>query len=101
MTFFTSTSTPLFSLSWSPSTAGQYAGTCIFLIVLAALFRALVAIRFNLFKVLAVVQDRREDEGVYGLGKGCGGQEVRKWRAGEAVWIAGADVVLAGVSYLL
>lgn len=51
--------------------------------------------------MLAVVQDRREEDGTYGLGKGCGGQEIRKWRAGEAVWIAGADVVLAGVSYLL
>jgi len=54
------------------------------------------------------VQDRRDNQGddSQGLhghdGKACGpGREVRMWRAGEAVWIAGADVVLAGVSYLL
>jgi len=76
--------------------------------MLAALFRGLVAIRFNLFRVLAIVQDRRDNQGddSQGLhghdGKACGpGREVRMWRAGEAVWIAGADVVLAGVSYLL
>ncbi|RMZ74288.1 Ctr copper transporter [Pyrenophora seminiperda CCB06] len=102
MTFFTSTSTPLFALSWKPSTAGQYAGTCIFLIILSALFRALVAIRFNLFKVLAIIKDRRDEQGAYGYGRKCGmEQETRRWRADEAVWIAGADVVLAGVSYLL
>jgi len=103
MTFFTSTSTPLFSLAWHPSTPGQYAGTCIFLIILAALFRGLVAIRSNLFRVLAIVTDRRDGESLHGYdGKACvTGRESRKWRAGEAVWIAGADVVLAGVSYLL
>ncbi|KAF1944224.1 Ctr copper transporter-like protein [Clathrospora elynae] len=41
MAFFTSTTTPLYSESWAPSTAGQYAGTCIFLIVLAIMLRAL------------------------------------------------------------
>jgi copper transporter 1 len=41
MAFFTATNTPLFSESWTPSTAGQYAGTCIFLIFLAILLRAI------------------------------------------------------------
>ncbi|OCL11480.1 hypothetical protein AOQ84DRAFT_287144 [Glonium stellatum] len=39
MTFFTSTVTPLFSSQWTPKSAGAYAGTCIFLIVLATLYR--------------------------------------------------------------
>ncbi|KAF2083306.1 putative Ctr copper transporter [Saccharata proteae CBS 121410] len=43
MVFFTSSSTPLFSSSWTPRTTGQYAGTCIFLIVLAVIFRILFA----------------------------------------------------------
>lgn len=41
MTFFTATNTPLFSNTWTPSGAGSYAGTCIFLIFLAIVFRAL------------------------------------------------------------
>ncbi|KAF2116929.1 Ctr copper transporter-like protein [Lophiotrema nucula] len=40
MAFFTATNTPLYSASWTPSSAGAYAGTCIFLIILAILLRA-------------------------------------------------------------
>ncbi|OIW31021.1 hypothetical protein CONLIGDRAFT_653663 [Coniochaeta ligniaria NRRL 30616] len=35
--------TPLYSTAWTPSSTGAYAGTCIFLILLAALMRALLA----------------------------------------------------------
>lgn len=45
MTFFTSTMTPLYSTMWSPKTTGQYAGTCIFLIIFATIFRGLLAVR--------------------------------------------------------
>lgn len=41
MAFFTSTTTSLYSESWTPKNAGQYAGTCIFLIVLAISLHAL------------------------------------------------------------
>ncbi|KAK4231058.1 Ctr copper transporter family-domain-containing protein [Podospora fimiseda] len=41
--FQTSMATSLFSEKWTPTTAGAYAGTCIFLIVLAIIFRALLA----------------------------------------------------------
>ncbi|KAL6710644.1 hypothetical protein ACN47E_007701 [Coniothyrium glycines] len=41
MSFFTATNTALYSESWTPQNAGQYAGTCIFLIVLAITLRAL------------------------------------------------------------
>jgi hypothetical protein len=43
MTFFTSTMTPIYSSMWSPTSTGQYAGTCIFLVILATIFRGLVA----------------------------------------------------------
>lgn len=43
MTFFTATNTPLYSLGWTPGSTGSYAGTCIFLIILAVLFRVLLA----------------------------------------------------------
>ena len=43
MAFTNDHSTPLFSAQWAPSTAGEYAGTCIFLVVLAIISRMLVA----------------------------------------------------------
>ena len=42
-TFFTSSSTPLYSSAWHPSSPGTYAATCVFLILLAAIFRGLFA----------------------------------------------------------
>jgi copper transporter 1 len=48
MTFFTSTTTPLYSLRWTPHSTADYAGTCIFLVVLATLFRALFAVKTTL-----------------------------------------------------
>ena len=43
MVFENSMTTPLYSTSWSPVTQGQYAGTCLFLIALAILFRVVIA----------------------------------------------------------
>lgn len=37
--------TPLFTLSWTPSNSGAYAGTCIFLIALAMIGRSLMAVK--------------------------------------------------------
>jgi len=45
MVFFNSHTTPLYSMSWMPSTPGQYAGTCIFLIILSIVFRSLLVAR--------------------------------------------------------
>ena len=45
MTFFSSTNTPLYSNAWTPQNVGQYAATCIFLIVLAMAFRGLLAVK--------------------------------------------------------
>lgn len=45
MSFFDAHDTMLFSTQWTPSNAGQYAGTCIFLIVLAIIFCMLNAYR--------------------------------------------------------
>jgi hypothetical protein len=43
--FQTSMATSLFSAAWTPTSTGAYAGTCIFLIVLAVLFRGLLALK--------------------------------------------------------
>lgn len=43
MVFFGSNRTPLYSSAWRPSSTGSYAGTCIFLVILAVIFRGLFA----------------------------------------------------------
>ncbi len=48
MTFFSATTTPLYAMNWQPTTPGGYAGTIIFLIILAIVSRSLVALRTKL-----------------------------------------------------
>ncbi|KAL2017049.1 hypothetical protein VTK56DRAFT_2661 [Thermocarpiscus australiensis] len=43
--FQTSMATSLYSAGWTPTTAGTYAATCIFLVALAAALRGLLALR--------------------------------------------------------
>ena len=43
MEFVNSQTTTLYASGWTPESTGAYAGTCIFLIVLAILFRSLFA----------------------------------------------------------
>ncbi|KAJ5203758.1 uncharacterized protein N7498_004637 [Penicillium cinerascens] len=45
MVFTDAHTTPLFSSAWAPSSSGAYAGTCIFLIVLAIIDRCLIAFK--------------------------------------------------------
>jgi hypothetical protein len=44
-TFFASGRTPLYSAQWAPASAPAYAGSCVFLVALAAAWRALMAAR--------------------------------------------------------
>lgn len=122
--------TTLYSERWTPSSTGAYAGTCIFLIALAAVFRGLFALR-------AVQESRwldRELNRRYVVVNGKGGlardnvsqdslkqnmllsangveEEVmvvkkrhthaRPWRLSVDPARAGLDTVIAGVGYLL
>ena len=45
MVFTTSHNTPLFSSQWTPTSRGSYAGTCIFLVILAIISRILQSYR--------------------------------------------------------
>lgn len=45
MLFFNAQDTPLYASGWTPAGTGSYAGTCIFLIILAIVARALLAFR--------------------------------------------------------
>ncbi|PNS18804.1 hypothetical protein CAC42_5343 [Sphaceloma murrayae] len=107
MTFFTSTSTALYSEDWTPNSTGQYAGTCIFLIALCILFRALVAIRANFVELSYNYRHRHEPSWKHtqidakGTGKLKSGQKRFAWLIEEAIPRAVLDTVLAGTSYLL
>ena len=48
ITFFASTTTPLYTAAWQPKTSTHYALTCVFLALLCILFRGLLAARCNL-----------------------------------------------------
>lgn len=107
MTFFEATNTSLFSTSWTPANAGQYAGTCVFLVALAIAFRGLIAVRSNMsfFASRSMRQDIGEgllhpydgvDEGLK-----VGHRSHWSWTAKECLTRAVLDTVLGGVSYLL
>jgi len=60
MVFTNSHSTPLYSNNWTPSSDAAYAGTCIFLILLAVIWRILFAAKAVLeHRWLAKAQNRR------------------------------------------
>jgi solute carrier family 31 (copper transporter), member 1 len=97
-------------MGWVPANQGQYAGTCIFLIALAAIFRALIAARLHVYPYLMV--PKRNNAAAYGqeglLVEAAGEKNLPArprrsvpWRAKDAVIIASLDVVVAGVGYLL
>ncbi|KAL3488038.1 Ctr copper transporter family-domain-containing protein [Aspergillus germanicus] len=122
MTFFTSTKTLLFSNAFSPTTQGQYAGTCIFLIALALILRFMIALR-------PVLERRVWNDGPRGFAHGAGdssvvveeaqavsekpgsrskvtvAQDIRSrwsnWKVNCAGGRATYEVVVAGVAYLL
>ena len=103
MVFFSARNTPLYSSAWMPNGIGQYAGTCIFLIILSVVFRGLMAVRCN-FTLLWTRWTRhnetpmlhREADEIYFK---HGGR--RPWRINESATRAILDTTLAAVSYLL
>ena len=129
MTFFTSTLTPLYSVMWTPNSAGQYAGTCIFLIILATVFRGLLAVKawketawldaeFNRRYVSVVgklpkseriasdsdskrmiLTENGIEEDVMVVKKRS--MAIRPWRLTTDPIRAVMDTIIAGVSYLL
>lgn len=115
MTFFTSFKTPLFSETWTPASKGQYAGTCIFLIALAAILRVLLVIRPLLegrvftdnsgHPMLDSLHEKDSMTAKSPSGLALTLQEVgarwRRWRINPAAGRATYEVVVAGVAYLL
>jgi hypothetical protein len=113
MNFFNAYDTPLFSLDWVPTNGGQYAGTCIFLIVLAVIFRFILALRSNMSAVAAAAARRREtallvktaaessDEDRASREAQHGPRSQARWTLNDALITASIDTTLAGVGYLL
>ncbi|KAJ5698112.1 hypothetical protein N7462_000117 [Penicillium macrosclerotiorum] len=115
MTFFTSFKTSLFAADWTPSSKGQYAGTCIFLIVLAVILRVLLALRPILEGRLwtdsvrhGMLDDHLPDEShqtKYMSGFQLSMQELgsrwSRWRVNPAAGRATFELVVAGIAYLL
>ncbi len=127
--FQTNMMTPLYSLAWTPETVGAYAGTCIFLIVLATALRGLMAVKAwqenrwldaELNRRYVVVQGKLPlaeqvsrdslakrmtltengvEEDVMVLKKRH--SHVRPWRLSVDPQRALIDTVIAGVGYLL
>ncbi|MBE3046888.1 copper transporter family protein [Candidatus Bathyarchaeota archaeon] len=128
--FLASMDTPLYSEMWTPTTAGGYAGTCIFLILLAMGFRGLLAAKAlaerrwldrELARRYVVAEGKQAfserlsqeqsakdmvlsangvEENVRVVGRGQAAGG-RPWRFSVNPARAGMDVVVAGVGYLL
>ncbi|KAK1969295.1 ctr copper transporter [Colletotrichum sublineola] len=115
MTFFQAVKTPLYSNAWTPGNEGQYAGTCIFLIMLGSILRILLAVK-------PILEDRfwrnlpthttkdaesahfveSDEPGKAGVVvKGDFVQQWKGWRAGPAAARATYEVVVGGIGYLL
>ena len=129
MTLFTSTTTPIYSSSWTPTNVHQYAGTCFFIILLGAVFRGLLALKARMetawldaefnrryivvagkpSKAERIASDRESkrmiltengvEEDVIAVRKRSMG--IRPWRITTDPVRAVMDTVIAGVGYLL
>lgn len=130
MVFTTGTSMPLYSESWTPTSTGSYAGTCIFLIVLAVLFRGMfagkhllehywldseldrryVSVRGTPTEVERISTDNKSKSGTLVTERGVEEEVrvVRRKRKGVAPWRFSVDLpraayvtFMSGVGYLL
>lgn len=113
MTFFTSFKTPLYSDSWTPTSKGTYAGTCIFLIALSVILRVLIALRPILESRLwtdgirhsgsPLVGEQDDQKNVHGVQQSIQelGARWSRWRVNPAAGRATFEVIIAGISYLL
>ncbi|SPO00018.1 related to Ctr copper transporter [Cephalotrichum gorgonifer] len=129
--FFNAANTPLYSLAWTPTSDGAYAGTCIFLIFLAVIFRSLLALKAvmeqrwtdaELARRYVVVAGKQtfaerlsQDQSAKNMVLSANGVEenvrvvsrrsapgvARPWRFSVDPVRACIDVVIAGVGYLL
>ncbi|KAJ8115033.1 hypothetical protein ONZ43_g4762 [Nemania bipapillata] len=116
MVFFQNMVTPLYSLAWTPNSTHAYAGTCIFLIVLAVIHRALMAFRSlafdgnpNLIARAHISSDKEPlvSERIQPPRIGSLGQQLRERRSRHPFLVSVEigrsllEVFIGGVGYLL
>ncbi|KAI5809967.1 Ctr copper transporter family-domain-containing protein [Peziza echinospora] len=118
MAFQTNIHTPLYALAWTPKSQGQYAGTVVFLILLAFLHRFLVAYKAVYMRRVHEEEKRRGRVVAEGAGSSVkseedvnAGDEGKKsvgsvwantpWRFSSELPRAALGTVAAGVGYLL
>ncbi|KAK7985581.1 hypothetical protein PG996_005183 [Apiospora saccharicola] len=116
MVFFQSVTSPLFAKAWTPAGPGAYAGTCIFLIVLATLHRVLIAVRNLVFVTVPPGHQKLdltdEEEAAYRRRYGGTGADsvlarIRRalhdnpFRMATETARAFSEVVIGGMGYLL
>ncbi|KAL0937089.1 ctr copper transporter [Colletotrichum truncatum] len=116
MTFFEAFQTPLFSQAWTPTNKSEYAGTCIFLIILACILRLLLALKPILEQRFwmnhsTYESDKRSlippgDDAIepgmkVTVIRGDVARRWRGWRASAAAARATYEVIIGGVGYLL
>lgn len=114
MTFFTSTTTPLYTTAWTPKTPAQYALTCLFLVLLCIVFRGLLSARGNMPWLLSSLSPTKKDtpeevsccadeDGLQKTFRGemASGSQDKPSKVWEILLRAVLDTSLAVVSYLL
>ncbi|ORY68905.1 Ctr copper transporter family-domain-containing protein [Pseudomassariella vexata] len=117
MTFFSSSSTPLFSKGWTPQTTTSYMATCFFLVALACIMRMLLALKpvletsiwwINSNSDRILLPEGNEDidpvkEDIRRLQKVTSQVKQRwwRWRFSTSLSRATFEVLLAVVGYLL
>ncbi|KAK9314148.1 Ctr copper transporter family-domain-containing protein [Lipomyces starkeyi] len=122
MSFHTSIFDFLFSRGWTPSSRGQYAGTCIFLIVLAVIYRMTHVLKHRTERYLnararqlarnIATAHLNMDLNAGSFEKSAGEatteperplqfRNVRPWRVSMDIPLSLIQLVLSGVAYLL
>ncbi|KAI8631744.1 Ctr copper transporter family-domain-containing protein [Xylariaceae sp. FL1651] len=109
MVFFQSVTTPLYWSAWKPAGVGSYAGTCIFLVVLAAIHRCLLALRSMFLDTRLALHspsDRELGNDKDAATSGSKGPYRLRWsrhpfQAVTETTCALAEVVIGGIGYLL
>ncbi|KAI0601003.1 Ctr copper transporter family-domain-containing protein [Biscogniauxia sp. FL1348] len=113
MVFFQRVTTPLYSLAWTPTSEGSYAGTCIFLIMLGVAHRILIAFRSALLyskSELGQVVSKEpfiNDDAYYRNSPESVGNRLRSHWIGHPFRVATEttravlEVIISGAGYLL
>lgn len=106
MVFFTSANTPLHTQAWTPTTASQYVGTCIFLVILPIICRALLVLRCRFPALMERLHAHKHNDIISQLPDDideCKQLQTpsRPWSINESLLRGILDTILAAVGYLL